>query len=168
VLRLLRALLPADEDGSRVVPQQGVDRNTLHQDGALLRVRPLHTASHRLQDGAQADHLPGVQLHLRAAAGHTDLHGHGRPVRALPSHAHGRQVRALPADGQLLPYGAHHRRQASALLHALLQYQLLHPLLQCLLQEVPSLPLIGRRPNPVRRERGEVENLASFAFCCRE
>lgn len=101
-------------------------------------MRAVPSASHRLQDGGQADHLPGVLLQVRSAADHPDLHRYGRQVRALPMHAHGRQVRALPADRHLLPYGALHHRQASALLQSVLQ-RLLHSLLQ----EVPSLPLIA-------------------------
>ena len=97
------------------------------------RVRALHHAGDGLQDGAQADHLPGVQLPVRAAAGDAVLHDDGVQVRALPMHSHGRQVRALPADRHLLPHGAPHRRQAGSLLQHLLQY-LLHPLLQYLLQ----------------------------------
>lgn len=113
-------------------------------------MRSLPSAGHRLQDGAQADHLPGVLLPVRAAADYPNLHGHGCQVRALPMHAHGRQVRAVPADRQLLPYGALHRRQAGSLLHAL--HPVLHSLLQHLLQKVPSLPLIfGFLPDPVRQ-----------------
>jgi hypothetical protein len=146
----LRLLLRAHEDGSRLVSQQGVDRNALHQDGALLRMRALPGAGHGLQDGAQADHLPGVLLPVCAAADHADLYRHGYQVRALPVYAHGRQVCAVPGDRHLLPHGAPHRRQAGTLLHALL-HPVRHALLQCLLQEVPSLPLKARRRrDPVR------------------
>jgi hypothetical protein len=89
-------------------------------------------------------------------------------------HAHGSQVRAPSGDRYLLPYGASHRRQASALLQYLLHTELqlvLHPVLQyfllhSLLQEVPSLPLGGSLParSGSTSVRGEVENLASFAF----